>query len=72
VVTKQYGARIARATYAPCAVCGAYVTLTEGTRFEISDDGNDEIHLTEECGHRVARPRMVLCPRSQADEWFQA
>lgn len=69
---QAYGSRIARTTYESCGVCDSYVTLTEGTRIGLSDDGCNEIHVTEECEHRVTRSVMVWCPPSEADEWYPA
>ena len=70
--TPAYGTRIARCTYEPCSVCGSFVTLTEGTRVGMSEGGEDEIHVTEECEHRVSRPVLVWCRPSEAEEWFPA
>lgn len=70
--TKQDGARIARTRYEPGTVCGPYITLPEGTRGGLSDDGNDELHLSAACEHRGTRPVVVWCPPSQVDEWFSA
>lgn len=72
VSADRYGARIARTTYEPCTVCGSYVTLTEGTRTGLSEDGDFELHLTEECEHHMTRVVMVWRPPSQAEETFSA
>lgn len=68
----RYGSRAARQTYEACTTCGTYVTLTEATRTGLSDNGDFELHLTEECEHLMSRPVMIYCPPSQAEETFSA
>ena len=69
MVDRQYGARMVGATAEACTVCGSTVFLSESTFEGLTSDGGHEVHVSEECGHRVTRVLYVTCRPCEGERW---